>query len=274
MSARWLLDRHLLEVGRNDEAGDGALGQRDAHRAIDEMRHLLHRHRDLHELGRDVLEQRQQVDLLLVMAPERHPLLLADDGQHRRMVELGVIEPVEQVDRARPRGRHAHPYLTGELGVRARREGRELLVASLDELGPVDRAVECQVEPGGAVSGIAVHTLDPPIMQSAEQKLTNRRGGHDVAFETARLVAMAISGRTGRRLDHDPSACAQLLSVDRTSPPVYPGPRRFIGARRGRDDARPRRRCRCPGRRCVLHGCRFGALSARAPNNSPIAARS
>jgi len=49
-----------------------------------------------------VLEQRVQVDLLLVVAAQRAERLLADDRHHRLMVELCVVEAVEQVDRARP----------------------------------------------------------------------------------------------------------------------------------------------------------------------------
>jgi hypothetical protein len=50
------------------------------------------------------------------------------------MVELGIVEPVEQVNGARARGGQADADLAGELGVGARREGGDLLVANLDEL--------------------------------------------------------------------------------------------------------------------------------------------
>src|SRR5512132_1735665 len=76
-----------------------------AHGAIDEVRCLPGVVAFAEVLVRDVLEQRVQVDLLLEVAAERHPLLLADDRHHRRAVELGVVEAVEQVDRARARGR-------------------------------------------------------------------------------------------------------------------------------------------------------------------------
>jgi len=52
----------------------------------------------------------------------------------RLMVELRVIEPVQKMDRAWPRGRHAHTDLTRELRVGARHERRHLLVAYLDEV--------------------------------------------------------------------------------------------------------------------------------------------
>ena len=46
----------------------------------------------------DVLEQGREVDLLLVVAAEAGARLLADDRDHRLVVELGVIEAVEKVD--------------------------------------------------------------------------------------------------------------------------------------------------------------------------------
>ena len=64
-------------------------------------------HARLHELPGHVLEERVEVDLLEPLGAERHALLLADDRQHRLVVELRVVEPVEELDRARARGRDA-----------------------------------------------------------------------------------------------------------------------------------------------------------------------
>ena len=99
-----------------------------------------------------VLEQRLEVDLLLVVGAERHPLLLADDRDDGRVVELRVVEAVQQVDRARPGGRHADADLAGELRVAARHERGHLLVARLDELGIAVGAVERAEEAVDAVA--------------------------------------------------------------------------------------------------------------------------
>ena len=73
-----------------------------ADRAVDRQRELLG-DVDLDEvLARDVREQRLQVDLLLVGAAHRAALGLADDRDDGHVVQLGVVEPVEQVDRAGP----------------------------------------------------------------------------------------------------------------------------------------------------------------------------
>ena len=94
--------------------------------------------------------------------------------EHRRVVELGVVEPVEQVDRAGPGGRHAHADLAGELGVRGGGEGGELLVAGLDELDLVADLVEGEVQPVGPVARIAVDAPDAPLAQAAEHELPTR----------------------------------------------------------------------------------------------------
>ena len=56
-----------------------------------------------HVLVGHVLEQRMQIDFLLVVAPQRGGRLLADDRHDRLVVESRVVQPVEQVDRLRAR---------------------------------------------------------------------------------------------------------------------------------------------------------------------------
>ena len=84
--------------------------------------------------------------MMLVVDAQRHALLLADERDDRLVVELLGVEPVQQVDRAGPRGRHADADPAGELRVCARHEGRHLLVPHLNELRvtlrPVERAEE------------------------------------------------------------------------------------------------------------------------------------
>jgi hypothetical protein len=106
--------------------------------------------------------ERAQVDLLLEVAPQRHPLLLADDRDDRRVVELGVVEAVAQVDRPRARGGHADADLARELRVGAGGERRELLVAHLHELDLLADLVEGEVQTVGAVTRIAIDAPDAP----------------------------------------------------------------------------------------------------------------
>ena len=60
-----------LQVVGQDDAGDCALVARDAHRAVDEVARLRGHRGHVHVLVCDVLEQRHQVDFLLVVAAER-----------------------------------------------------------------------------------------------------------------------------------------------------------------------------------------------------------
>ena len=117
-----------------------------------------------------------EVDLLLVVAAEPGPRLLADDRHHRLVVELGVVEAVEQVDRAGARGGHADADLAGELGVGAGHERGHLLVADLDELGPlaVARARERAQDAVDPVAGIAVDAPDAPGGEALEEDSRRR----------------------------------------------------------------------------------------------------
>ena len=65
-----------------------ALGLGDAHRAVDEVTDLRRVRRHMDVFAGDVLEQRDQIDLLLVLAAERGARLLTDDGHHRLMIHL------------------------------------------------------------------------------------------------------------------------------------------------------------------------------------------
>jgi hypothetical protein len=51
------------------------------------------------------------------MSAQRRACLLADDGDHRHAVELGVIEAVREMDRAGAGRRQTDTGLAGQLGV-------------------------------------------------------------------------------------------------------------------------------------------------------------
>ena len=68
----------------------------------------------------DVLEQRDQIDFLLIMAAQRDARLLPDNGHHRLMIHLRIVKPVQQMDGAGPGGGEADPEFAGELGVARR----------------------------------------------------------------------------------------------------------------------------------------------------------
>ena len=171
--ARRRRDRlRLLHVVREHERAHTLAVEGDAQRAVDEMPRLRGLHARLHVFG-DVLEQHLQVDLLLVRGPDGAPLLLPDDGDDRRVVELRVVEAVQQMDRARAGGGHADAdgVGAGELGVPARHERGHLLVPCLDELGIALRAVERAEEPVDPVAGIPVDAVDAPLAEACENEV-------------------------------------------------------------------------------------------------------
>src|SRR5699024_2715706 len=96
-------------------------------------------------------------------AAHRAAVGLADDRYDRHVIEFGVVEPVEQMYRARPRGRHAHSEPIGELRIPHGLESAHLLVPSLDEPRRVTGATECGDDAVDAVAGIGEHVLDVPL---------------------------------------------------------------------------------------------------------------
>jgi hypothetical protein len=209
---------HLLHVVRHDYAGHGAFGHGDAHRAIDQMTHLRGRRAHLDVVAGDVLEQAEQVDLLLVVAAERRPFLLADDRDHGRVIEPGVVQAVQEVDRARAGGRHAHARLAGELGVRARHEGGDLLVRHLDEREALLGARERAQDAVDAVAGIAVDPVDAPRAQALQHEIADV--GHRSSDESLDLARTCLP--------------RQRRPADRV-PPGTPAP-----PRSGRNHGQPR----------------------------------
>ena len=81
----------------------------------------------------DVGERGGEIDVLERAAAEHLRRHLARDREHRRAVDLGVVETGEQVGRSRARDPEAGGGPAGELAVGAGRERRRALVADADE---------------------------------------------------------------------------------------------------------------------------------------------
>lgn len=144
------------------------IGERGAAGEIDHVLHVLrphhaavvdaHIHEQLVELHVLLRERVQQV-----VKPE------ARDGEHRLAVELGVVEAVEKMDAAGPRGGNAGAKAARPLGVGASVEGGCFLVPHLDEADAV--AADSQ-RLDYAVDAVAWETengVDAPIEQRFDQ---------------------------------------------------------------------------------------------------------
>ena len=173
---RRLLVFEVLQIVGEDHRGHPALGDRDAHRAVGQMAHLRRHRRGVDEGAGDVLEHRRQIDLLLVMAAERHPRLLAGDRQHRHVIEPRVVKPGDEMRRARPRGGDADAELAGELGMRRGHEGGHLLVPDLDELDLAFGALQRAEHAVDAVAGIAVDPSHAPLMKTLDKEVADGLG--------------------------------------------------------------------------------------------------
>jgi hypothetical protein len=77
---RRLLVFELLQVIWEHHCGHPAPRGRDTHRTVGHMAHLGRHRRSLNERAGNVLEHRRKIDLLLVVAAQRHSRLLAGDG--------------------------------------------------------------------------------------------------------------------------------------------------------------------------------------------------
>src|SRR3954453_8975080 len=89
------------------------------------------------------------------------------------MIELGVIEPVEEVNRARTRCRQADADLAGILGVRAGHEGGHLLVPHLHELELLLEVGQPLIYPTEAVTRVAIHAVHAPLDHSLPEVMAN-----------------------------------------------------------------------------------------------------
>ena len=104
--ARRRRDRfHRCQIVRNDDAGDGPLIERNPDRSVDQMADLRRFRCHVHVFVCHILEQRRQVDLLLVVTAEGGARLLPDNREHRLMVELRVVKAIQEVNGARAGGR-------------------------------------------------------------------------------------------------------------------------------------------------------------------------
>ncbi len=134
------------------------------------MAGLRRRHHRLHEVTGDVLEQRVKVDLLLIIAAECSTRLLTDDRHHRLVIELGVVEPVEKVDRARPGRRHADADLAGPFGMGAGHEGGGFLMPRLNEVDAVV-ASERRDEPANAIARKTKYAFDAGGVETLKNEI-------------------------------------------------------------------------------------------------------
>jgi len=86
-------------------------------------------------------EQLLRMRLLEILPADLRRRDVRRDGQYRRPAAVGVEQPVDRVQVARPAAGCAHRQFPGQRGLRGRREPRGFLVS---HMFPGDRAVPAQ----------------------------------------------------------------------------------------------------------------------------------
>lgn len=92
----------LLDVGRNNQAGDGPFGFGDPDGAVDQVADLGGVGGNLDVFMGDVFKEIGKINLLLVMRADGAARNLPHDRDDRLVIELGVVEAVQQMDRPGP----------------------------------------------------------------------------------------------------------------------------------------------------------------------------
>ena len=159
--------------------------------------------RDRAAEDRHVAEQRVVVDLLEEVAAQLGERHLAAQREHRRVRLLGVVEAVEQVDRAGADRAHADAERARELRLRGRGERAGLLVADADPLHPVLAA-------DGVGDRVERVTDDAPDRRHAlaGERADDALGdvGHAIANESGFARAQSAAQKSGGSASSSPGS--------------------------------------------------------------------
>jgi hypothetical protein len=128
---RGLLARQDLNLIRQHQMRDPAAVDRPLDRESGEFGVVAAREHGLSR-DRDIGEDGRQVEILKRPATAHRRRHLPRHCDHRGAIQLRVVEPGQQVRRARPGDRETHRRSAGELAVGTRRERRCALVPDTD----------------------------------------------------------------------------------------------------------------------------------------------
>ena len=186
---------HILggDVAGNGQHGDSGGVEGALDRLLDQARELGGAGEGAAE-DRHVTEHGVVVDLLKEVRAQLGQRHLPADGQHRRMGLLGVIEAVEEMQRARAHRAHAHPQWRAELRLSARGKRAGLLVAHPDPLQAFLEAdgVGDRVQ---RVADDAPHRPHAQVGDCLHDRLSHRRH-HALLMEISRGVNESGSARS------------------------------------------------------------------------------
>src|SRR5437868_14117334 len=165
MRERRLFVLKFLQVIREDYATYRSFVVSDPDRAVDQMTHLCRDTRKRDILA-DLFKQVLEIDFLLITRPQSGSRLLTNELNHGNVIHFGVVQSVQEMDRAWAGGRVAKPDLAGKLRMRRGHERGHLLMADLNVLHPVLGLLKRDVEASDSVAGVAVDPSQSPFGQS------------------------------------------------------------------------------------------------------------
>ncbi len=218
--------REVLHLVGKHEVGDAAPVQRVLDGGRGELGVVgarVHGHRG----QRDVAEDGREVEVLERAAAQHLRRHLPGDRDHRRAVELGVVQPGEQVGRAGPGDREAGRGAPGELAVGRGGERGGALVPNADvaQLAAGFGAPQRLGEPQVGVPDHAEDRVDPPRDERLHQHVGHRsravgdRGQLDVGAVGA-LLDRVRRGRVGEARGRAPGGRAVVVAVPRAAQPA------------------------------------------------------
>jgi hypothetical protein len=142
-----------------------------------ELHHVFHMRRP-HNAGvvdTNIHEQLVELDVLLGVGVHKVVILQASDGEHGRAVELGVVEPVQQMNATWTRGGEVNAQSPGELGIAAGHQSRRLLMTYLHEADTVLALSQRLHDAVDAIARQPEDDVDTPFQEAFHHAISSSR---------------------------------------------------------------------------------------------------
>ena len=163
-----LRDRLVLHVDRHGDMRHAAIGERSPAGERHDIGRMGRAH-DARVVDGDVHVKLVELHVLLREGVEKVVELEAGDGEHRRLIEFGVIESVQEMDAARPGSRDADPEPPGPFRIGACCEGGSLLMADLNEADFVFPPTKRFDQSVNAIARNSEYCVHSPVDQSVDE---------------------------------------------------------------------------------------------------------
>jgi hypothetical protein len=157
----------LLQVNRTGKMGHAPARKRCPAARIDKSldmtgaQHLL-------VINGDIFEQRQQIDFLLITRADQVVIGLAGQSQDWSPIQFRVIESIQKMDCARPRGGETDTQASSEFRITTGHERGSLFMAHLNKPDVLLAGAESAIK---AIPGHSKDHRNTPVFQAVENKI-------------------------------------------------------------------------------------------------------